>query len=141
MKMLYDLHINDLQTKIKYLEERGFTEQEFPSNCVQLRRTISMISRNSDFRRDLLGCARIYRDMQTYHAHDENQEKHGKNTTACGNNQQAFAFPPEWSVGSRELCRPFAGSSTRRETLTIVPNVAKIAPSGQAFSFPFLHLP
>lgn len=27
--MLYDLHNNDLQTKIKYLEEREFTEQEF----------------------------------------------------------------------------------------------------------------
>lgn len=99
-----------------------------------------MISRNSDFRRDLLGCARINRDMQTYHAHDENQEKHGKNTTACGNNQQAFAFLTEWSMGSRELCRPFAGSSTRRETLTIVPNVAKMAPN-QCASFLLSLLP
>lgn len=37
MRMPYDLHNNDLQTKIKYLEEREFTEQEFPSKCVQLR--------------------------------------------------------------------------------------------------------
>lgn len=67
--------------------------------------------------------------MQTYHAHDENQEKHGKHSTACGNDQPAFAFPRERSVGSRELRRPFAGSSTRTETLTVVPNVAKIAPN------------
>lgn len=77
--------------------------------------------------------------MQTYHAHNENQEKHRKHFTACGNIQHAFAFPREQSVGSRDLCRPFAGSSTRMETLIIVPNVAKIAPS-QCISF-LLSLP
>lgn len=77
--------------------------------------------------------------MQTYHAHNENQEKHRKHFTACGNIQHAFAFPREQSVGSRDLCRPFAGSSTRMETLIIVPNVAKIARS-QCASF-LLSLP
>lgn len=139
VKMLYDLYNNDLQTKIKYLEERKFTEQEFPSNCAQLRQTISMISRNSDLRRDLWRCARIYRNTQTYHARDENQEKDGKHFTACGNDQPAFVFPREPSVGSWELCRPFAGSSTRTETLTVVPNVAKIAPNQCArFLLPLL---
>lgn len=67
--------------------------------------------------------------MQTYHANNENQEKHGKDFMACGNHQHAFAFPRVWSVGSRDLFRPFAGSFTRMETLTIVPIVAKIVPN------------